>query len=202
MTTGQAALQRLLSGNQRFVSGRSSRDALASLARRRELVSGQNPFATVLSCSDSRVPAELVFDQDLGDLFVIRVAGNIAAPSQIGSVEFAVEQLGTPLVLVLGHSACGAISAALDELTQAAPSASNNLRTILDRVLPSVRASLDEQPKPDRDALIEHAVRANVRRSMDELCRGSALLAKMVRSDRLLVAGAEYCMATGVVDCF
>src|SRR5262249_8676874 len=110
------ALDRLRDGNRRFASNQPASVFLSSRARRAELVAGQRPFAIVLGCSDSRVPAELVFDQGLGDLFVIRVAGNIVAPSQIGSVEFAVSRFGTPLVVVLGHSQCGAVTATLEEL--------------------------------------------------------------------------------------
>jgi carbonic anhydrase len=133
------ALERLREGNRRFVSDLAKADGLSSRSRRAELVTGQRPFAIILGCSDSRVPAEIVFDQGLGDLFVIRVAGNIVAPSQIGSVEFAAERFGTRLVVVLGHSQCGAVLATLEELQRPRESQSRNLRSIVDRIRPSAR---------------------------------------------------------------
>ena len=118
MILAREALALLQEGNRRFVSDVSNRDPIASRARRLELAGSQEPFATILGCSDSRVPVEIVFDQGLGDLFVIRVAGNIVAPSLIGSVEFAAEQFGTRLVVVLGHTQCGAIATTLQQLLQ------------------------------------------------------------------------------------
>src|SRR5207248_50827 len=129
-------------GNLRFVSNTRAPDEFLSRARRLELTQSQAPFAIVLGCSDSRVPAEIVFDQGLGDLFVIRVAGNIVAPSQVGSVEFAAERYGTRLVVVLGHSQCGAILATLEELQRSSDHQSRNLRAIVDRVRPSVEGLL------------------------------------------------------------
>ena len=140
MPNAQQALQRLREGNHRFSSNLPTLEPLISPAKRAELVAGQEPFAIILGCSDSRVPAELVFDQGLGDLFVIRVAGNIVAPSQIGSVEFAVSLFGTRLVVVLGHSQCGAILATLDDMTRSEDSHSRNMRSIVDRVKPAVES--------------------------------------------------------------
>src|SRR6476659_6660416 len=137
MISGIDALDRLREGNARFVANESRPSDAADQALRARLVAGQAPFAIVLGCSDSRVPAELVFDQGFGDLFVIRVAGNIVAPSQVGSVEFAAARYGTPLVVVMGHSQCGAILATLEELQQPT-SQSRNLRSIVDRIRPSV----------------------------------------------------------------
>src|SRR5687767_13889444 len=136
------ALARLRAGNRRFVTGERGLDALLTHTRRSELVAGQQPFAIVLGCSDSRVPAEMVFDQGLGDLFVIRVAGNIVAPSQVGSVEFAAERFGTRLVVVLGHSQCGAVLATLEELRRPRDNQSRNMRSIVDRIRPSVESLL------------------------------------------------------------
>src|SRR6187455_3768158 len=136
------ALERLREGNRRFVANVRGQAALANAARRRELSTGQEPFAILLGCSDSRVPAEIVFDQGLGDLFVIRVAGNIVASSQIGSVEFAAARYGTRLVVVLGHSQCGAVLATLEELQRPTANQSRGLRSIVDRVRPSVEALL------------------------------------------------------------
>jgi carbonic anhydrase len=195
------ALVRLRDGNRRFVEGRSAPDA-ASSARRAALVGGQEPFAIVLGCSDSRVPAELVFDQGLGDLFVIRVAGNIVAPSGIGSVEFAAARFGTRLVVVMGHSQCGAVTATLEELLGSASTASRNLRSIVDRVRPSVESMLAGRDRRDFDALMRDAVRANVRSSVDHLRHGSELLEELIRKDGLLVVGAEYSLETGVVSFF
>ena len=142
MISAREALERLREGNRRFASGVRSTDMLASQTRRSELAAGQEPFAIILGCSDSRVPAEIIFDQGLGDLFVIRVAGNIVAASQIGSVEFAADRFGTPLVVVLGHSRCGAVLATLEELMRPREKQSRNLRSIVDRIRPSVEALL------------------------------------------------------------
>jgi carbonic anhydrase len=201
-TAARQALERLLEGNQRFVSGAGSVDGLSSRARRAELVSGQQPFAIVLGCSDSRVPAEIVFDQGLGDLFVIRVAGNVVAPSQIGSVEFAAERFGTRLVVVLGHSQCGAILATLEELQRPRATQSRNLRSIVDRIRPSVEGLLATELGRDLDALVPEAVRANVRVSANQLRHGSEILERLIAKDGLVVVGAEYSLETGVVNVF
>jgi len=200
--SAQEALKRLREGNRRFVSGVRSSDTLASQMRRSELAAGQEPFAIVLGCSDSRVPAEIVFGQGLGDLFVIRVAGNIVAPSQVGSVEFAAEQFGTRLVVVLGHSKCGAILATLKELGRPSEDQSRNLRSIVDRIRPSVEALLSAKTGRDRANLVRQAVRANIRASADHLRHGSEILEQLIKKDRLLVVGAEYSLQTGVVVFF
>jgi carbonic anhydrase len=202
MLSVREAFERLREGNRRFVSGVRSSDMAASQTRRSELATSQEPFAIVLGCSDSRVPAEIVFDQGLGDLFVIRVAGNIVAPSQIGSVEFAAERFGTALVVVLGHSRCGAVLATLDELTRPSETQSRNLRSIVDRIRPSVEALLATELRHDSEALVRHAVRSNVRVSANQLRHGSELLEQLIHADRLLVVGAEYSLETGVVDFF
>jgi carbonic anhydrase len=170
--------------------------------RRAELVSGQQPFAIILGCSDSRVPAEFVFDQGLGDLFVIRVAGNIVAPSQVGSVEFAAARYGSRLVVVLGHSQCGAILATLDELQKPTTDQSPNLRAIVDRVRPSVEGLLATEIRHDMNALVKQAVCANIRASVDHLRHGSQVLEQLIQDEGLLVVGAEYSLETGVVDFF
>ena len=202
MTNAIDALARLREGNRRFVAGQTTTATLSNSARREALVSGQEPFAIILGCSDSRVPAELVFDQSFGDLFVIRVAGNIVAPSQVGSVEFAASRFGTRLVVVMGHSQCGAITATLEELQGRATSQSRNLRSIVDRVRPSVETVLNDRRDADPDALIREAVRANVRASVNHLRRGSELLERLIPENGLLVVGAEYSLETGVVDFF
>src|SRR5919106_1347172 len=202
MISAQQALERLREGNRRFVSNVRSHDSLASEARRAEVAAGQQPFAIVLGCSDSRVPAEIVFDQGLGDLFVIRVAGNIVAPSQIGSVEFAAEQFHTRLVVVLGHSGCGAINATIEQLNRPVEKQSRNLRAIVDRVRPSVEPLLATPLRDDPQALMSNAVRANVRASVSNLRHGSEILEQLIDGDELLVVGAEYSLETGVVEFF
>lgn len=202
MISGREGLERLREGNRRFVAGIRRSGLLTSGMRRLELTSGQQPFAIVLGCSDSRVPAEIVFDQGLGDLFVIRVAGNIVAPSQVGSVEFAAARYGTRLVVALGHSECGAILATLEELQQPSESQSRNLRSIVDRVRPSVEALLTTDLRHDPDALVRQAVRANIRASANHLRHGSAVLEQLIERDGLLIVGAEYSLETGVVDFF
>ena len=202
MISAQEALLRLREGNHRFASGVRSLETLMSPARRTDLVEDQKPFAIILGCSDSRVPAEMVFDQGLGDLFVIRVAGNIVAPSQIGSVEFAAEWFGTQLVVVLGHSWCGAVSATLEALTQHMTHSSQNLRSIVDRVRPSVEPLLATELRNDHKALMHEAVRANIRTSANHLRHGSEVLESLIQKDKLLIVGAEYSLETGVVDFF
>jgi len=202
MIPAREALERLREGNGRFVSDVPGREILTSPARRNELAAGQEPLAIILGCSDSRVPAEIVFDQGLGDLFVIRVAGNIVAPSQVGSVEFAAERFGTRLVVVLGHSRCGAILATLEELGHPREGQSRNLRSIVDRIRPSVEALLATELRHDADALVREAVRANIRASANHLRHGSEVLEQLIQSDGLLVVGAEYSLETGVVDFF
>ena len=193
------ALERLRDGNARFVANESRSGSTSSQAHRAHLVDGQEPFAILLGCSDSRVPAELVFDQGFGDLFVIRVAGNIVAPSQIGSVEFAAAQFGTRLVVVLGHSLCGAITATLAELRGQSTTNSRNLRSIVDRVMPAVKEVLANGPPDDGTALVHEAVLANVRASVDQLQHGSELLEDLIQRDGLLVVGAYYSLETGIV---
>jgi carbonic anhydrase len=202
MISAREGLERLREGNGRFASGVPNNGALTSQARRTELEAGQAPFAIVLGCSDSRVPAEIVFDQGLGDLFVIRVAGNIVASSQIGSVEFAADRFGTPLVVVLGHTRCGAVMATLEELMRPREIQSRSLRSIVDRIRPPVEALLATDLRHDPDALLKHAVRANVRVSANHVRHGSELLEQLVEGDRLLVVGAEYSLDSGVVHFF
>jgi carbonic anhydrase len=197
------ALKRLREGNQRFVSNVRIRDiSPTSQARRAELAAAQEPFAIILGCSDSRVPAEIVFDQGVGDLFVIRVAGNIVAPSQIESVEFAASRFGTRLVVVLGHTMCGAVMATMEELQRPPSSESHNLRSIVNRIRPAVETLLATELKRDPDALVRHAVRANIQASANHLRRGSEVLEQLIQTDGLLVVGAEYSLETGLVDFF
>jgi carbonic anhydrase len=196
------ALRRLREGNERFVAGVGSREAIADETHRAEFLAGQAPFAVILGCSDSRVPVEIVFDQGLGDLFVIRVAGNIVAPSQVGSVEFAASRFGTRLVVVMGHSQCGAVIATLEELQGQGSSQSRNLRSIVNRVRPAVQTLLSGRHIDEPDELVRQAVRANVRASVNHLRHGSELLEKLTVETGLLVVGAEYSLETGLVDFF
>ncbi len=195
---GPESLQRLREGNARFVKNVRRTHSLTNAARRAELAVAQRPFAIVLGCSDSRVPVEIVFDQGLGDLFVIRVAGNIVAPSLIGSVEFAASKFGTRLVVVLGHSQCGAVTATLEELRRPAASQSPNLKAIVDRIRPAVESLLSEGGDP---AEIErHAELANIAASVRQLSHGSAIIEQQVANEGLLVVGAWYSIETGVVE--
>ena len=200
MVPARQALEQLREGNLRFAANVRGSDAFVSHTRRVELASGQQPFAIILGCSDSRVPAEIVFDQGLGDLFVIRVAGNIVAPSQVGSVEFAAARYSTRLVVVLGHSQCGAILATLEELLTPTENQSHNLRSIVDRVRPSVEGLLRTELRHDSDALVREAGRANIRASVDHLRHGSQVLEELIHQQGLVVVGAEYSLETGVVE--
>jgi carbonic anhydrase len=202
MISARDALARLRDGNRRFAANESSTSPLMTPSRRVALAEGQEPFAIVLGCSDSRVPAELVFDQGFGDLFVIRVAGNIVAPSQVGSVEFAAARFGTRLVVVMGHSQCGAVLAAVEEVLGQSTSESRNLRSIVDRLRPPVEALVCDRPGADLAALVRDATRANVRASVDHLRHGSELLEGLIQHDGLHVVGAEYSLETGIVTFF
>jgi carbonic anhydrase len=198
MIPAAEALARLREGNRRFAANQATATG-SHPARRAELVDGQEPFAIILGCSDSRVPAELVFDQGFGDLFVIRVAGNVVAPSQVGSVEFAAARFSTRLVVVMGHSQCGAVIAALDDVLGRTNEQSRNLRSIVDRVRPSVEASRAGRRDDAENAWLKDAIRANVRASVDHLRHGSELLEQLIAKDGLMVVGAEYSLETGVV---
>ena len=199
MISARAALERLREGNARFAADLSHR--VTSRRKRRELAAGQAPFAIVLGCSDSRVPAEIVFDQGLGDLFVIRVAGNIVAPSQIGSVEFAAEQFKTRLVVVMGHSNCGAVLATLEQLERPSEEQSPGLRSIVDRISPALHGLLATK-SASREALLPEAVRANIRLSVNHLRHGSDILEHLIEDEGLVVIGAEYSLDSGVVAFF
>lgn len=202
MLTALESLERLREGNRRFVDGLRSVDTMLSHTNRAEMVKGQHPFAVILGCSDSRVPAESVFDQGFGSLFVIRVAGNIVAPSLVGSVEFAAAKFGTRLVVVLGHTNCGAIQATLDEIETPGATPSSNLRSIVDRIRPAIIDLVETRKDQDRDAVVRHAVRANIRASANHLRHASEILENLSVNDGLLVVGAEYSLDSGEVDFF
>ena len=202
MITAAKALERLKAGNRRFISGESGRNLDFEHARRLELTRDQAPFAILLGCSDSRVPLELVFDQGLGDLFVIRVAGNIAARTQLGSIEFAAEQFGTPLLVVLGHSGCGAVAAAVDDVLEPGKAHSPNLSKVVGLVRPAVESMHMGDPDLGRENLLCEAVGANVRAVVGRIGQDSAVLEKRIRDGRLRVVGAEYSLHTGAVEFF
>ena len=201
MIPATEALERLREGNRRFVA-EIRKEKAAGRKRRSEVAAAQEPFAIILGCSDSRVPAEIVFDQGLGDLFVIRVAGNIVAPSQIGSVEFAAERFDTRLVVVLGHSQCGAILATLEEIARPTADQSRNLRSIVSRIRPAVEELAAVSAAGDHDDLVHKAVRANIRVSANQLRHGSEMLEQAIQNSGLVIVGAEYSLETGVVDFF
>jgi len=199
--TPEESLRRLIDGNRRFRGSASvaPRGWDPSLAG-----DGQRPFAVVLGCSDSRTPVEILFDQGFGDLFVVRVAGNVVAPSVVGSIEFAASQFGSRLVVVMGHTRCGAVTAAVHAIETGRGPESRNLRDITDRIAPHVE-ELIRAPRPigaSEDDLLHEAVRANVRASVDHLRHGSRILEELVGAGRLVVVGAEYDLATGAVDFF
>ncbi len=202
MISAQEALKRLKEGNQRFASDVVSIDRMATHHRRQDLVDGQAPFAIILGCSDSRVPAEIVFNQGLGDLFVIRVAGNIVTPSQIGSIEFAVEAFKSPLVVVLGHSQCGAVKATLDGLEQTDSKISENLFSIVRHIQPAVSSVVKTYGDKIPEQVMQQAVRANTLASVNQLRHGSGILARLTEKESLMIIGAEYSLDTGRVEFF
>jgi carbonic anhydrase len=196
------ALEKLKQGNARFIKNVRGAEPILSQVRRADFVHGQNPFAVILGCSDSRVPAEIIFDQGLGDLFVIRVAGNVVAPSQVGSVEFAMERFEIPLVLVLGHTMCGGVGATLDVLQKRADAGSIGLMSIVNRIRPAIEPLLQTELAGQPDALMRASIRANVRASANQLRHGSAIIERMVSERGLAVVGGVYELATGEVDFF
>ena len=202
MITAIQALKKLADGNHRFIKGDIDADSLARRAHQPGQSGGQSPFAIILACSDSRVPVEMVFDQGFGDLFVIRVAGNIVAPSQIGSIEFAAEQFGCPLVIVLGHTHCGAVSATLDELILKESHRSPNLRAIVDRVRPAVEKVLKAHGGRASAEALRESIRSNIVASVERLSHGSLILEKLIDASELAVVGAEYSIETGAVEFF
>jgi len=200
--TAKEAFQRLKEGNGRFASSKQRTQARAVHENLASLAEAQHPFATILGCSDSRVPAELIFDQGFGDLFVIRVAGNIVAPSQVGSVEFASAQFGTNLVVVLGHSRCGAIAATYDYLRKPKTGMSQNINSIVERIRPAMEPLMQTNLKDDADAMVKEGVRANVRASANHLRHASPVLERLRDEIGLVIVGAEYSLETGIVDFF
>ncbi|MGQ7846681.1 carbonic anhydrase [Granulosicoccus sp. 3-233] len=202
MISADEALKRLKTGNDRFVADKHDLADLTNQSRRANLIEAQTPFAIILGCSDSRVPAEIIFNQGLGDLFVIRVAGNIVAPSLLGSVEFSAVQHRARLVVVLGHTLCGAIQATISELKQPSANRSPNLQSIVNRIQPSVQTLMEAGLGHDDERLTKLATRANIRASVAHLKHGSQILENLVANDGLRIVGAEYSLQTGKVDFF
>ena len=200
--TALEALEKLREGNQRFVDADRCVDTYLSHTRLDEHLEGQSPFAIVLGCSDSRVPVEIIFDVGVGDLFVIRVAGNVIAPSLVGSIEFAAERFGSRLVVVLGHTGCGAIEATIDSLQANDDSGSENIQDIVGRIRPAVEHLVREAPAEARENVLNQAVRANVEANVNALENASKVLERLIRDQGLVIVGAEYSLATGQVDFF
>lgn len=205
-------LQRLREGNRRFVAGNAKRFAADEADQRRELAEGQTPDAVILTCSDSRVPPTLVFDQGLGDLFVVRVAGNVVTPEQLGSIEFAVENLGSRLIIVLGHTRCGAVTATLDEVLEPSPGLSPNIRALTERIRPAVESALAavaeerdgaepvRMSEEERAAVLDDAIRRNVSTATRAIRDGSETLDRLARKGELTILGAEYRLEDGSVE--
>ncbi|GJM42911.1 MAG: carbonic anhydrase [Ardenticatenaceae bacterium] len=191
------ALRRLQDGNGRFLAETQNRHV--SQTQREALTTGQAPFAVILSCADSRVPPEIIFDQGLGDLFVIRVAGNVITPEVVGSVEFAIHVLGSRLVVVQGHTDCGAIKTTLAEMATPTPTLSPNLQSLVDRIRPSITPLLEKIDLSDPQTLMPQAIQANVHQSVTQLKQNSDIVQNLIQTDDLQIIGAEYSLATGQV---
>ena len=188
-----SALRELLEGNARYVAARMTRpDQTAE--RRAEVAAAQHPFAVIFGCSDSRVPAEIVFDQGLGDLFVVRVAGPVVDDAVLGSLEFAALELKVPLILVLGHERCGAVTAALAALDQGT-TPPGHITALVDAITPAVKRAKGRSG----DAL-DNAVRANVELVVEKLRTSRQVLAGQVSSGKLRIVGARYDLEAGRVD--
>jgi carbonic anhydrase len=200
MITANEALRRLQQGNARFVSGGTERDPEHYPTRREQLATGQEPFAIIVGCADSRVPVEIVFDQGLGDLFVVRVAGNVVSTTQLASIEFAAEQLGARLVVVLGHTDCGAMAAAFAAVQGGSVPESDNLRMLVAKIRPAAARATEDGQGCDTAELVDRVGRENVRQSVDTVLDESAVLRRLADEDGLVVVGAEYSLRSGVVE--
>lgn len=202
MITPDEALRRLREGNARFVAGESGSDTSRYEFRREQLRRHQEPFAIVLGCSDSRVPVEIVFDQGLGDLFVIRVAGNIVSSAQLGSIEFAAGSLGARLVVVLGHTDCGAVDATLKAVQRGGEPESENLRLIVERIRPSAERAITNASGSSHAELVDLVGRDNVHGAVDLIRNSPGIIRQLAEEQGLMVIGAEYSVATGAVEFF
>ena len=195
MIDANEALQRLQEGNERYLAGEggaASRQDIAALA------AGQSPAVILLGGSDSRVVPEILFDQHLGELFVVRVAGNVASPEVMASIEFAVLRFGSPLLVVMGHTDCGAVSAAIAELSEPTSDTPRNIKGLVDRMIPAIKSV---RPHQDEDgAWMRQAVRANVAASLRHLLQTSGPIKEAVGAQTLTAVGAEYNLSTGAVE--
>ena len=200
MTTAEATLAQLRAGNQRFIARVSDNESPAEAGSPYQLMQKHAPSAIIVGCADARVPVEIIFDQNIGSLFVVRVAGNVVTPTQLGSVEFAAEQFGVSLVVVLGHSRCGAVDATLQTLRQGSEPASPNLREIVDCIRPGLEPLLDASQQVTDETLLEQAVRANIKSSVARMRHDSAVLQALESQGKLTIVGAEYCLDSGQVE--
>lgn len=196
----RTSLDLLIEGNQRFARGLRSIETIPTLQTLRELAeNGQKPFAIVVACSDSRVPTEILFDRGPGDLFVIRVAGNVVTPAIIASVEYAAQMFETSLCVVMGHSKCGAVQAAIDSIDKGVQGHSPNIQSLLKRIHPAVkRAEMFQDDS--RENFVNRCTFENVGRSMRTLLRKSDVLTKLKETGKFAVLGAHYDLHTGVVS--
>ena len=194
------ALKQLKDGNLRYIEAEINGEKIDRTVVQHEVLLTQKPSAIILGCSDSRVPAEAVFDQGVGDLFIVRIAGNIVAPSQIGSIEFACQQFGTQLIVVLGHTGCGAISATIGSLLGDPGEISPNLAAIVDRISPAVQPIISTVDGDDREDILNKAIRANINYSAQQLESGSEILRDLVKQKKLTIVGAEYSIESGRVE--
>ena len=200
MMSAQEALERLREGNRQYARAEYGPNTRLNDPRRVETVNERKPFAIILGCSDARVPPEIVFNQGLGDLFVVRVAGNIVASSQCDSIEFAAEQLGCRLIVVLGHSHCRAVTMTLEVLRQSPAYQCRIPQSFVSRIRPAIKRQLRDESRVDFDTLVRDAISANIVASVNQLRHGTASLRRLVRKEGLLVVGAEYSVETGVVE--
>ncbi len=198
MSTASETLARLKEGNARFCA--CANKAGIESAARAALADGQSPSAVILGCADSRVSPELAFDQGLGELFVVRVAGHVVAAAALESVELAVEQLGAKLVVVLGHTGCAAVRATLAEVQSPGTPAAEKLSAVIHHIKPPVEAVLSLRPEADQAAMMQESVRANIRHAAGQLREDSAVISTLVESGEVLVVGAEYSLETGAVE--
>ena len=186
---GADSATKLIDGNKRFMSGELAKKDIGE-GRRQELTKGQHPFATVLSCSDSRVAPEIIFDQGLGDIFVVRVAGNVVEPTTLGSIEYGVEHLHTPLVIILGHESCGAVKATLE----AKGKPEGNIGAILKKIMPAVNTA--RKAKKNESETLNIAVQENVKNTYKDIMK-SKIVSELVHDGKLKIIGAEYYLGTG-----
>ena len=197
--TSEEALKRLKEGNSRFVAGQSRQQADRYRSQLADLIGGQHPFAIILGCSDSRVPPEIIFDQGVGDLFIVRVAGNIAEPAALGSIEYAAEYLGARLIVVLGHASCGAVQAALAQLDSPGQVGSPYLQSILDHIHPAV-AALPKVSGQEPQSVVDEAIGANIRASLEQIGNDSPILKRLMETNDLESVGAQFSLDTGTVE--